>query len=794
MSVSAQNRSERNHIDRKNATVKYKAVALVAGIIGKEFPMNVVTHNLTAMNTMRQYNIILDRKKKSTERLSSGYRINRSADDAAGLSISEKMRLQIRGLHQASRNIQDGMSVCQVADGALQEVQDMLHRMNELAIQASNDTNTSKDREAIDKEIQQLKQGMKDIFSDTSFNTMKLFQAPNVPEVTGQPNDMQVFNSGVAADGSIIYGGISIGNIRYTWEEMGVGLEADGRTFTGGTYSFQTWDGEEVCLETEVGAQPPKVSRKYTWSADDTGIYVNKKLAATWGSMGVNPSNPIPGDYDFDYHGMNIEFQIPGDILGMDELIDQINGDNLNNVSWNSLSSYTQDSPAVDIVNCNGMIQITEANKDHIIDLDVPYYVAADDTGVTMTDYRSGNHTKMTWEQFRDISGGANASNNGGYPIVDWGLDNDQNEPTDITFDDTAEYEYHDDVTGFRFQFKLADEASLQAVKNGLDQAEIKGFILDYSETTVTQGTDTNGDFSIVAGGTSISFATQLALGRNFDQKKYDYTTKLSVTEDSNDSTYQFQYKIKGASGEQDLTFKMAKDQFENWLETGGERTISFLSADGKDKLAINIEVKKFQSPTSAVKGTAQYQAELQAYETHFLNFMNQDAKLETKETDYLYQRLGVDEKTTNNTNAHTAFNVKVNPPEKLMQIQASDRPHSNIDVRWDCLSVGILGLSGTNTQSFASSQAAMGEIQKALNIISEERSTFGAYQNRMEHARANVDNSAENIQAAESAIRDSDMAEEMVQYARDNIIAQVGEAILAQEKQNAQGILRLLE
>lgn len=128
------------------------------------------------------------------------------------------------------------------------------------------------------------------------------------------------------------------------------------------------------------------------------------------------------------------------------------------------------------------------------------------------------------------------------------------------------------------------------------------------------------------------------------------------------------------------------------------------------------------------------------------------------------------------------------------MQIQASDRPHSNIDVRWDCLSVGILGLSGTNTQSFASSQAAMGEIQSALDIISEERSTFGAYQNRMEHARANVDNSAENIQTAESAIRDADMAEEMVQYSRDNIIAQVGEAILAQEKQNAQGILRLLE
>lgn len=95
--------------------------------------MQIITHNLNADNANRQLGITCENKKKSTEKLSTGYRINRSADDAAGLSISEKMRRQIRGLNKASRNIQDGISLIQTADGALNEVHDILQRMNELS-------------------------------------------------------------------------------------------------------------------------------------------------------------------------------------------------------------------------------------------------------------------------------------------------------------------------------------------------------------------------------------------------------------------------------------------------------------------------------------------------------------------------------------------------------------------------------------------------------------------------------------------------------------------------------------
>lgn len=134
----------------------------------------VVQHNLSAMNTNRQLGITVNGQAKSTEKLSSGYRVNRAGDDAAGLTISEKMRSQIRGLNKASSNAQDGISLIQTAEGALNEAHSILQRMNELATQAANDTNTSSDRTAIQKEINALVSELDRIASTTQFNTMNL--------------------------------------------------------------------------------------------------------------------------------------------------------------------------------------------------------------------------------------------------------------------------------------------------------------------------------------------------------------------------------------------------------------------------------------------------------------------------------------------------------------------------------------------------------------------------------------------------------------------------------------------
>src|SRR5574344_1757933 len=122
------------------------------------------------MNISRSLGKVSKRKANTASKLSSGYFINSASDDAASLSISEKMRAQIRALDQSVRNINDGMNYVQDAYGACSEVQDMMHRMNELAIQSANDTNTASDRNAIDKEFQQLKAQMDQIFETTEFN------------------------------------------------------------------------------------------------------------------------------------------------------------------------------------------------------------------------------------------------------------------------------------------------------------------------------------------------------------------------------------------------------------------------------------------------------------------------------------------------------------------------------------------------------------------------------------------------------------------------------------------------
>ena len=134
----------------------------------------IVQHNMTALNANRQLGVSNSSLAKSTEKLSSGYRINRAGDDAAGLSISEKMRGQIRGLNQASDNAQNGVSLIQTAEGALNEIHSVLQRMRELSVKAANDTNVSVDRSAIAKEQTALTEEITRIASQTQFNSMNL--------------------------------------------------------------------------------------------------------------------------------------------------------------------------------------------------------------------------------------------------------------------------------------------------------------------------------------------------------------------------------------------------------------------------------------------------------------------------------------------------------------------------------------------------------------------------------------------------------------------------------------------
>ena len=179
----------------------------------------VVQHNLTAMNSNRMLGLTTASQAKSTEKLSSGYKINRAADDAAGLSISEKMRKQIRGLTQASLNAQDGISAVQTAEGALTEVHDMLQRMNELAVKSANGTNSEDDRSYIQNEIDQLVTEIDRVSTTTKFNETYLLQGNARGTVSATDTDQKVESklAGVelnaAAGSELVAGDVVLGKV-----------------------------------------------------------------------------------------------------------------------------------------------------------------------------------------------------------------------------------------------------------------------------------------------------------------------------------------------------------------------------------------------------------------------------------------------------------------------------------------------------------------------------------------------------------------------------------------------------
>ena len=189
----------------------------------------VVQHNMQAMNANRMLNVTTSTQAKSTEKLSSGYRINRAADDAAGLTISEKMRKQIKGLDQASTNAEDGVSSVQTAEGALTEVHSMLQRMNELAVQASNGTNSESDRSAIQDEISQLTTEIDRVSETTKFNEIYLLKGDS--EGATKTSYLNAHDAGLA--GTKITQNDTTANV--TLKELSVG---DKQTIAGEEYTI----------------------------------------------------------------------------------------------------------------------------------------------------------------------------------------------------------------------------------------------------------------------------------------------------------------------------------------------------------------------------------------------------------------------------------------------------------------------------------------------------------------------------------------------------------------------------
>ena len=231
----------------------------------------IVQHNITAMNANRMLGMTTNSLSKSTEKLSSGYRINRAADDAAGLTISEKMRKQIRGLDQASTNAEDGVSAVQTAEGALTEVHSMLQRMNELAVQASNGTNSQSDRQAIQDEISQLTTEIDRVAETTKFNETYLLK--------GGDDTKDVYMNGHDAG---LKGTLTDGATSATFKVAAGALDAGKKVTIGGKeYTIGgSVDDAKALITAAEGAKADQTIQI------DGATYTYKKAATKWVDAG----------------------------------------------------------------------------------------------------------------------------------------------------------------------------------------------------------------------------------------------------------------------------------------------------------------------------------------------------------------------------------------------------------------------------------------------------------------------------------------------------------------------------
>ena len=274
----------------------------------------VVQHNLQAMNANRMLNVTTGQQAKSTEKLSSGYRINRAADDAAGLTISEKMRKQIRGLDQASTNAQDGVSAVQTAEGALTEVHSMLQRMNELAVQSANGTNAQSDRQAIQDEIDQLATEIDRVSETTKFNEIYLLKGDT--KTASKANFMKstyVMGKDLFAKGGKtklsadqLKEELAKGNRVYTVAEANAGNQTDANIAEAGkdyVYATKLYDakGKEVSAEQIADSKNADGSTATNYYVNEKGANAIAITAADAKAKNIQPFD-VNGELSFNLH------------------------------------------------------------------------------------------------------------------------------------------------------------------------------------------------------------------------------------------------------------------------------------------------------------------------------------------------------------------------------------------------------------------------------------------------------------------------------------------------------------
>ena len=648
----------------------------------------VVQHNMQAMNANRMLNVTTGQQAKSTEKLSSGYRINRAADDAAGLTISEKMRKQIKGLDRASTNAEDGVSAVQTAEGALTEVHSMLQRMNELATQASNGTNSESDRSAIQDEISQLTTEIDRVAETTKFNETYLLKGNT--DGTSSEKTVNAHDAGLA--GKLVDNGDGTSTFKLDKElKDGDNVMIAGKNYTIGSKETSTKGFQN--LDT---LQDKVVSAGDSVSYEDNGKTVTKTLVDK-----VANANTV--------YTAAAEIEIDG-------------------------KKYTIDAAGTDL----------SANK----------LKAAD--AKLMVDEALAAGKKATLTKTGTAAGIYAAGKDVKVDIVST-IDSDK----EISSLDTT--------------------------------------------ATFTKGAPTAAELATAAGTTLAAGHTVTLNGESITATAKD-PANMSVIKDV---VKQLQGESKAGANDAD-TIKIGTTTFNiaDKTDIGGNKiTVDDALALLNDKDTVAITANRAEAKSAMLVAGLTSGADYTAVETKAASSDDnvisvKDAYSKMAEELAKASSIGTDTAATVKSNNSGEFTIKQGSVEVKdaltfnLHVGADADMTNKINVDIESMSAAGLGIKGLNVKDATGTEAtyAIDAIADAISKVSEQRSALGAVQNRLEHTISNVDNVVENTTSAESRIRDTDMASEMVNYSKNNILAQAGQSMLAQANQSNQGVLSLLQ
>ena len=695
----------------------------------------VVQHNLIAMNSNRMLGMTSAKQSKSSEKLSSGYKINRAADDAAGLAISEKMRKQINGLERASTNAQDGVSAVQTAEGALTEVHSMLQRMNELAVQAANGTNSVEDRDAIQAEISLLSEEIDRISETTKFNETYLLKG----------SEHKTRHYLVAHDAGLE--GTLTDGVKTAEFEIKTFLPGD--TVRIGNQDYEIGSSKEDADEliNKIATNMTDYANRAVTAGGQAATYEAKaNTYAGYASAASQSANNTTGYTSYQYSCEASEYRDCRDAyadlaasysvletecvtaiqdktlkIGKETYKPEYNAAYTPAVAWKDLATGT-------LYSQNDFLA-------HV--LPVPSNVTVEyTTGSTATN--SNDVIKDAQNDVMSLGSAAEDARNAAWDDTTTGYKKADSYPNTYRYSTTQSFSIdHSGVfneIGAQYELIEGNYASL----------------LEEKELIIGEGT---WDAQYVSGGNPAVYWTEYFTGKTTD----NLPAATTPVPTNRVNGYRVLYEA--------VTLNIMTD--EDAFDEGNGVDDNVPTLITRKRAYENI--KRELLAANNIGATGQL-AEID------INVMDKDRKV----------RFLID-KGFAEVNAALNFALHVGADADLS---------NKIFVDIEAMSTANLGIENMNVSDNTGLAAtyAIDAIADAISAVSTQRSNLGAIQNRLEHTIDNLDNVVENTTTSESRIRDTDMAEEMVEFSKNNILAQAGQAMLAQANQSTQGVLSLLQ